>query len=397
MNLPILMPFQMESFNGDHFVREEFLKLKNEFDVKNVVETGTCFGSSTIFFTQNFENVHSIEINNDYLSVAKERNPMANYYLGSSDQILPSILPTLNGKTIFFLDAHWENHCPLLNELSCIATMHNKPIIVIHDFYVPNTNLGYDSYGGQVFNYEWIKPRLDTIYGIDGYNFYYNSDEKSTEVKRGLIYVTPKKQVKTKKINVFSNYYTSDVEDRQLELDTCLKKNNENEDIDRIILFTNVEPTLKSDKIICVMGNDRPTYKEYFNYINENYPNDYNILANLDIYFGDMSYIHTLNENWVYALTRYDVDTNGNDVFWNHIDSQDVWVFNGVIKDVVECDFTLGVPGCDNAIAERLRRSGYNVLNPSLKFKTYHLHNTNYRTNVNHPPINQPYFFPEIY
>jgi len=397
MNLPILMPFQMESFNGDHFVREEFLKLKNEFDVKNVVETGTCFGSSTIFFTQNFENVHSIEINNDYLSVAKERNPMANYYLGSSDQILPSILPTLNGKTIFFLDAHWENHCPLLNELSCIATMHNKPIIVIHDFYVPNTNLGYDSYGGQVFNYEWIKPRLDTIYGIDGYNFYYNSDEKSTEVKRGLIYVTPKKQVKTKKINVFSNYYTSDVEDRQLELDICLKKNNENEDIDRIILFTNVEPTLKSDKIICVMGNDRPTYKEYFNYINENYPNDYNILANLDIYFGDMSYIHTLNENWVYALTRYDVDTNGNDVFWNHIDSQDVWVFNGVIKDVVECDFTLGVPGCDNAIAERLRRSGYNVLNPSLKFKTYHLHNTNYRTNVNHPPINQPYFFPEIY
>lgn len=397
MNLPILMPFQMESFNGDHFVREEFLKLKNEFDIKNVVETGTCFGSSTIFFTQNFENVHSIEINNDYLSVAKERNPMANYYLGSSDQILPSILPTLNGKTIFFLDAHWENHCPLLNELSCIATMHNKPIIVIHDFYVPNTNLGYDSYGGQVFNYEWIKPRLDTIYGIDGYNFYYNSDEKSTEVKRGLIYITPKKQVKTKKINVFSNYYTSDVEDRQLELDTCLKKNNENEDIDRIILFTNVEPTLKSDKIICVMGNDRPTYKEYFNYINENYPNDYNILANLDIYFGDMSYIHTLNENWVYALTRYDVDTNGNDVFWNHIDSQDVWVFNGVIKDVVECDFTLGVPGCDNAIAERLRRSGYNVLNPSLKFKTYHLHNTNYRTNVNHPPINQPYFFPEIY
>ncbi len=397
MNLPILMPFQMESFNGDHFVREEFLKLKNEFDIKNVVETGTCFGSSTIFFTQNFENVHSIEINNDYLSVAKERNPMANYYLGSSDQILPSILPTLNGKTIFFLDAHWENHCPLLNELSCIATMHNKPIIVIHDFYVPNTNLGYDSYGGQVFNYEWIKPRLDTIYGIDGYNFYYNSDEKSTEVKRGLIYITPKKQVKTKKINIFSNYYTSDVEDRQLELDTCLKKNNENEDIDRIILFTNVEPTLKSDKIICVMGNDRPTYKEYFNYINENYPNDYNILANLDIYFGDMSYIHTLNENWVYALTRYDVDTNGNDVFWNHIDSQDVWVFNGVIKDVVECDFTLGVPGCDNAIAERLRRSGYNVLNPSLKFKTYHLHNTNYRTNVNHPPINQPYFFPEIY
>ena len=400
MDIPILMPFQMESFNGDYFVREEFLKLKSEFDILNVVETGTCLGSTTIFFSQNFENVHSVEINNEYLNIARERNPNANYYLGSSDQLLPQIIEKLNGKTIFFLDAHWENHCPLLNELNCIATMQNKPIIVIHDFNVPNTSLGFDSYNGQVFNYEWIKPKLDAIYGIDNYKFYYNSDEKSTEVKRGVIYITPKEEVRPilKKINLFTNYYISDNQERQLELDTCLKKNNQNEAIDNIILFTNVIPNIKSEKIFCNFGNDRPTYKQYFEFINNNYPNDINIIANLDIYFEDLSYpTYTLDNNSVYALTRYDVDSNGIDTFWNHIDSQDVWVFNGVIKDVVECDFTLGIPGCDNAIAERLKRSGYNVLNPSLKFKTYHLHNTNYRTNLGGNSINQPYFFPEIY
>ena len=400
MNIPNLMPFQMESFNGDHFVREEFLKLKSEFDILNVVETGTCLGSTTIFFSQNFENVHSIEINNEYLNIAKERNPSANYYLGSSDQLLPQIIEKLNGKTIFFLDAHWENHCPLLNELNCIATMQNKPIIVIHDFNVPNTSLGFDSYNGQVFNYEWIKLKLDAIYGIDNYKFYYNSDEKSTEVKRGVIYITPKEEVRPilKKINLFTNYYISDNQERQLELDTCLKKNNQNEAIDNIILFTNVMPSLESEKIFCLFGNDRPTYKQYFEFINNNYSNDINIIANLDIYFEDLSYpTYTLDNNSVYALTRYDVDANGIDTFWNHIDSQDVWVFNGVIKDVQDCDFPLGIPGCDNAIADRLKKSGYNVLNPSLKFKTYHLHNTNYRTNLGINTINQPYFFPEIY
>ena len=192
MNIPNLMPFQLESFNGDYFVKEEFLKIKEKYDVKNVVETGTCLGSSTIFFTENFENVHSIEINSEYLNIAKERNPKANYYLGSSDIVLPSIISSLVGKTVFFLDAHWEKHCPLLNELDCIASMTEKPIIVIHDFFVPNSNLGYDTYYGQAFDFQWIKEKLDSIYGRENYEYFYNSDEKSTEVKRGLIYITPR-------------------------------------------------------------------------------------------------------------------------------------------------------------------------------------------------------------
>lgn len=402
MNIPNLMPFQMESFNGDYFVREEFIKIKEIFNIKNVVETGTCLGSTTMFFSENFDNVFSVEINDTYLQIAKERNPNANYYLGSSDILLPSIIENLVDKTIFFLDAHWENHCPLLAELDCISKMEDKPIIVIHDFFVPNSNLGYDAYNGQVFNFDWIKSKLDSIYSSENYEYYYNTDERSTEVKRGLIYILPKKEIKpsinySKKTNLITNYYFSELAERQLELDTCLLKNIDNQQIDRIVLFTNVVPNHVSDKIIIVNGNDRPTYNEFFKFINNKYVNDYNIISNSDIYFDDLSYLNNLGEDSVFALTRYNVDVNGVATFWNTPDSQDVWIFNGKIKNVDDCDFTLGIAGCDNAIAERMKRSGIDVKNPSLKIKTYHLHNTNFRTYNASNPIPQPYFFPQIY
>jgi hypothetical protein len=123
-----------------------------------------------------------------------------------------------------------------------------------------------------------------------------------------------------------------------------------------------------------------------------------NVLKQLnDIYFEDLSYIKNLGEDSVFALTRYNVDINGVATFWNTPDSQDVWIFNGKIKEVIDCDFSLGIGGCDNAIAERMRRSGISVLNPSLQLKTYHLHNTNYRTYDPSKTIPVPYFFPEIH
>jgi hypothetical protein len=60
--------------------------------------------------------------------------------------------------------------------------------------------------------------------------------------------------------------------------------------------------------------------------------------------------------------------------FWNHADSQDVWIFNGPVEKGVDANFLLGHPGCDNALAYKLEFSGYEVLNPSLTLKTYHQH-----------------------
>ena len=92
---------------------------------------------------------------------------------------------------MFYLDAHWYDHCPLKNELQLIKKFNLKPIITIHDFFVPGSKkLGYDSYNGQSFTYEWLKEDLDAIYDKK-YSYFYNNDIDSEGAMRGIIYVFP--------------------------------------------------------------------------------------------------------------------------------------------------------------------------------------------------------------
>ncbi len=50
----------MEPFNSDKIVEKEIIKLKELFNVKAVVETGTYFGVTTKFFCENFDLVYGI-------------------------------------------------------------------------------------------------------------------------------------------------------------------------------------------------------------------------------------------------------------------------------------------------------------------------------------------------
>lgn len=191
MKEPNLMPFQNEPFNGDRYIEQEFLKLKARFNIRNAVETGTCLGSTTIFLSNNFEKVYTIEISRSFLNIARQKfisHKNIEVFEGDSVEVLSNNLNHLNDQTIYFLDAHWLDNCPLKNELCAIKG--RKPVIVIHDFYVPGSSLGYDSYNGQPFTFEWLKPQIDAIY--DGYEYYYNTDEKSEGAKRGVLYITPK-------------------------------------------------------------------------------------------------------------------------------------------------------------------------------------------------------------
>jgi hypothetical protein len=199
--IPTLMPFQLTPFNGCTFIQEEFLKLKKKFNISTVIETGTCLAGTTIWLAQNFDRVFTVEVNKTWLKIAINRIEAAavgdkvKAYLGKSEQVVDDIIKlyTLANNVIFFCDAHWSEACPLQDELRAIAQNKLKPCICIHDWYVPNEpELGYDIYAGQPFTYEWIKPNLDEIYGVDNYDYYYNSSERATGAKRGIIYITPK-------------------------------------------------------------------------------------------------------------------------------------------------------------------------------------------------------------
>jgi hypothetical protein len=188
-----LMPHQWEAFNGDTFIQENFLTLKYFYDIDTAIELGTCLGSTALWLADNFDHVFTIEVNPTFAEVAKERlegKSNVTLIVGDTTEELPKI--NFFDNTIIFIDSHWYEVCPMKQELNIIANSGAMPIIAIHDFYVPDEpNLGYDSINGQRFDIEWIKPELDAIYGEIGYDYCYNDDKHSTEIKRGIIYITP--------------------------------------------------------------------------------------------------------------------------------------------------------------------------------------------------------------
>lgn len=205
-NEPILMPNQAKPLNGDTFALNEFLKLKEKYNVKTLMELGSCVFGSTKWFSENFESVITVEINNDFRKIGLERingnfwselpkNIQVNNVLsllGDSVTMLPQMLSLCDNRTIIFIDSHWQT-LPLIDELKLIKNSGLLPILVVHDCFVPNQpNLGYDSYEGIDISYETMKPYLDEIYGADRYSYHYNSDAESTEVKRGIFYCYPK-------------------------------------------------------------------------------------------------------------------------------------------------------------------------------------------------------------
>jgi len=185
MNLP---------FVGDTFVVSEFLKLKNQFNIETVVETGTNKGDTTYWLAENFNNVYTIEITESSLNEAKNNcNIFKNitYFCGSSSHFMDDIISKVqNEKVMFFLDAHGDNPCPTISELISIKKMNIKPIICIHDFYVPGSNFSWDSYKDFEYRLENIESLICDIYGDDNYTYYYNSEANGCNV--GVIYILPK-------------------------------------------------------------------------------------------------------------------------------------------------------------------------------------------------------------
>jgi hypothetical protein len=172
------------------------------------------------------------------------------------------------------------------------------------------------------------------------------------------------------KVNLFFNHYPSDT--RHKEIDLCFKKNQEV--FDRMIVI-----------------NGRPTFNQLFK-LSEKFPDDINVYCNSDIYFKEIESLKGIKENECYALTRW--DQKGQElVFFNRRDSQDAWVFKGVVKPM-NANFTQGMWGCDNRLAYEIFRAGYKVTNPSKSIVTVHVHEVDdrkqERTKINTVP--QPYY-----
>ena len=189
----------LKGFEGDSFIKKRIEYLCDKFNIDTVIETGTYLGGTTKVLSEMFRWVFTLELNHEYFKKSGEYlkgienisrlNLDSGVYL---TELLSQMKPDLQeGETLlFFLDAHWEKSCPLLSELKAIADNGIKPAIVIHDWKVPNRpELGFDSYNGQDFTFDWIQHHIDAIYGLDKYAYHYN--DKAEGAMRGVIYIYP--------------------------------------------------------------------------------------------------------------------------------------------------------------------------------------------------------------
>jgi hypothetical protein len=194
----------------DSYAQLEVYDLIEKFKIKRVVETGTYLGWSTRYFKNMNVYVDTIEINKNYLYKAKFNLLSSNnvkFHLGSSPVVLDKILKKNESNILFFLDAHWDNYWPLKDELNVIYKKGIKPVICIHDFFVPGGNklrngdnfilvdsgkgskFGYDEYLGIPLDINYIKEEIEKIYN-NKYEYHYTS--KIDKVDSGIIYIYPK-------------------------------------------------------------------------------------------------------------------------------------------------------------------------------------------------------------
>lgn len=189
------------AFEGDTYILNEVKRLKEQFKIKTFIETGTNEAETTTVMAEIFDSVHTIELNQEFYNNCKEKLKdfkNATIHNGSSQEVMDKILKDIDGPIMFFLDAHWNLYCPIFDELKKIKEYNKKDsVILIHDFKVPNSNLGYMKLpgggrvdGGAPLDYEVIKTLLDEIYN-NNYDFYYNS-ESDGNPRTGTIFIIPK-------------------------------------------------------------------------------------------------------------------------------------------------------------------------------------------------------------
>ena len=202
-------------------------------------------------------------------------------------------------------------------------------------------------------------------------------------------------------IRLFTSCYPERKAERIAELSASLERNLALSAFDKVCVFLEgmKTPWANSPKLCCHAVAHRPTYANFFDWVNElsTSDEDLSIVANSDIYFdGSLSALaKRLKPNQCAALSRWDVQADQSLRLFDRNDSQDAWVFRGKIRPM-NADFCVGIPRCDNRILYELRAAGYEVINPAFSVRACHLHigeRGEYPAEINGPHVDPPYAY----
>jgi hypothetical protein len=119
-----------------------FQKYKNDCSI--FVETGTHLGESVEdALDLGFEKIISVELDDEYYNQCVNKfkdNPKITLLHGNSVELMPSMLNSVDKKSLIFLDAHGVDSMPIWMELALIGThpIKNHTIIIddMHTWFV---------------------------------------------------------------------------------------------------------------------------------------------------------------------------------------------------------------------------------------------------------------------
>lgn len=166
---------------------EQILKLRDKFSISTFIETGAFKGINAKFQAQNFKEVLTCELIEEYFEIAKERlKPYKNVFIykQSSPDFLKEFLQKYNQEdrkdiVFIYLDAHFydpslspDEKWVVVNELKVLKGFKNC-LICIHDF--DCEGLGHCIYDGEHLGWAVVKEDLMKV-NPDFY-FYTNTRE----------------------------------------------------------------------------------------------------------------------------------------------------------------------------------------------------------------------------
>lgn len=115
------------------------LDIIKEITIDNFIETGTFKGETTFWASDYFPQVYTIEISREISNETAQRSKKKNitFIVGDSKDELPKLVPTLKGRSFFWLDGHWctggggkDTECPLIDELESISMCKDSVIFI---------------------------------------------------------------------------------------------------------------------------------------------------------------------------------------------------------------------------------------------------------------------------
>lgn len=123
---------------------ELMLRLRDKYELKEFIETGTYHGNTAVWAASHFTNVITIEYSKEIYEETVARHGKIqniNFIFGDSRSVLKMIVPKLTHSAIFWLDSHWSggktygenDECPLTEEIYAINMSMYAHFVFIDD------------------------------------------------------------------------------------------------------------------------------------------------------------------------------------------------------------------------------------------------------------------------